>query len=147
MLCVVGASNSPFICACAAFFRALLSLPRCLIYQTAAPSPPSACSHCNRSTCFMKGWHEYSLETYVHVNIHDLPDYAVLLLLLLPKSRCKLASSRLHLFSACSFFHRQDSSSAGSDPHGGDVRRTKAGARGRERVDTPGRVGDGGITV
>lgn len=45
------------------------------------------------------------------------------------------------------FFHRQDSSLAGLDPHGGDVRRTKAGARGRERVDAPGRVGDGGITV
>lgn len=94
-------------------FELSFYLRLCCIFQSAsvAPalsnlsdcgaSPPSACSHCNRSTCFMEGWHEYSLETYVHVNIHDLPDYAVLLLL--PKSRCKLASSRLHLFSACSF--------------------------------------------
>lgn len=75
------------------------------------------------------------------MNIQDPPDYTVLLL---PKSPCKLASSRLHLFSVC-VFHRQNSSLAGFDPRGGDVRHTKAGARGRERVDAPGRVGDEGI--
>lgn len=43
----------------------------------------------------MEGWHKYSRETYVHVNIQDLPDYAVLLLLSLklpPKNLIRLGA-------------------------------------------------------
>lgn len=37
--------------------------------------------YCNHSSRFVDGWHEYSRETYVHLNIHDLPNTILLLFL------------------------------------------------------------------
>lgn len=46
--------------------------------------PPAICLHwfCNHCTHFIDGWHKYSRETYVHLNIHDSPDFTILLLIL-----------------------------------------------------------------
>lgn len=45
----------------------------------------------SHSTHSGDGWHKYSRETYVHFNIHDSPDYTVLLLYLwAAKFPCKL---------------------------------------------------------